>query len=66
MAKSKKPNYAKLEEFDPGTTEELSLHYREILRLIGENPDREGLLNPGICPRSERDPDVGTVSGGIS
>ncbi len=24
--------------------EELTLHYREILRLLGENPDREGLL----------------------
>ncbi len=44
MAIKKKLNYEKLEEFDPKTTEELSFHYKEILRLIGENPDREGLL----------------------
>ena len=43
MAIRKKPNYEKLEEFDQKTTEELSFHYKEILRLIGENPDREGL-----------------------
>jgi GTP cyclohydrolase IA len=43
MAVKKKPNYEKLEEFDPETTRELGIHYREILRLIGENPDREGL-----------------------
>jgi len=43
MAVKKKLNYEKLEEFDPETTRELGIHYREILRLIGENPDREGL-----------------------
>ena len=43
MAIRKKPNYEKLEEFDQKTTEELSFHYKEILRLIGKNPDREGL-----------------------
>jgi GTP cyclohydrolase I len=36
-------NYEKVEEYDPGTTEELAVHYKEILRLIGENPAREGL-----------------------
>lgn len=44
MATKKTKNYAKVEEFDPKATEELSVHYREVLRLIGENPDREGLL----------------------
>jgi len=43
MAKQKKLNYEKVEEFDAKTTEELAFHYKEILRLIGENPDREGL-----------------------
>ena len=43
MAIKKKLNYEKVEEFDQKTTEELSFHYKEILRLIGENPDREGL-----------------------
>jgi GTP cyclohydrolase IA len=40
----KKLSYERFEEYDPETLEALSLHYREILRLIGENPDREGLL----------------------
>lgn len=44
MTTKKKVNYEKVEEFDQKTTEELAVHYREILRLIGENPDREGLL----------------------
>ena len=44
MAVKKKPNYEKLEEFNEKTTEELGIHYKEILRLIGENPEREGLL----------------------
>ncbi len=40
----KKKNYEKLEEYNTAATDELAIHYREILRLIGENPDREGLL----------------------
>jgi GTP cyclohydrolase IA len=40
----KRLSYEKSEEFNPETLEALSFHYREILRLIGENPDREGLL----------------------
>jgi len=36
--------YEKVEEYDAQTTDELAIHYKEILRLIGENPDREGLL----------------------
>jgi GTP cyclohydrolase IA len=39
----KKLSYERFEEWDPATLDELSHHYREILRLIGENPDREGL-----------------------
>jgi GTP cyclohydrolase I len=39
-----KLSYEKFEDFDPDRIEKLSYHYREILRLIGENPDREGLL----------------------
>ena len=30
--------------FDESRTRELAGHYREILRLIGEDPDRDGLL----------------------
>jgi GTP cyclohydrolase IA len=40
----KKLSYERSEEWDPVKLEELSHHYREILRLIGENPEREGLL----------------------
>jgi GTP cyclohydrolase IA len=43
MAKQKRLNYEKVEEFDIKATEELAFHYKEILRLIGENPNREGL-----------------------
>lgn len=43
MNSKKKSNYEKIEEFDPKTTAELAGHYKEILRLIGENPNREGL-----------------------
>jgi GTP cyclohydrolase IA len=37
-------DYEKVEEYNPEKLDQLSFHYKEILRLIGENPDREGLL----------------------
>ncbi len=37
-------SYKSEEQFDPQVTEELAGHYREILRLLGEDPAREGLL----------------------
>jgi len=36
--------YQKEEHYDEALTQELSEHYREILRLLGEDPGREGLL----------------------
>jgi len=39
-----KLSYEKFEDYDAAKLEKLSYHYKEILRLIGENPDREGLL----------------------
>ncbi len=36
--------YTKIEQFDPLITDQLSEHYKEILGLLGEDPDREGLL----------------------
>lgn len=36
--------YTKVDSYDESTTTEIARHYREILRLLGENPDREGLL----------------------
>ena len=36
--------YTKEEQYDPQLTEALAGHYREILRLLGEDPGREGLL----------------------
>lgn len=32
------------ENYDAEVTEEIAGHYREILRLLGENPSRDGLL----------------------
>lgn len=36
--------YEKIERYNKDNTEKLALHYKEILRLLGENPQREGLL----------------------
>ena len=36
--------YTKEEQFDVDATRQISVHVREILRLLGEDPDREGLL----------------------
>lgn len=36
--------FTKIEEFDTETTKKLSEHYREVLKLLGEDPEREGLL----------------------
>ena len=39
--------YTKEDIYGESTTEKIAAHYREILRLLGENPDREGLVkNP--------------------
>ena len=36
--------YKDIEQYDAHTTAELQKHYTEILRLLGEDPGREGLL----------------------
>ena len=36
--------YKKIEHYDEDVTKEIMKNYRETIRLIGENPDREGLL----------------------
>lgn len=36
--------YRKIESYDEGTTEALRGNYKNILQLLGENPEREGLL----------------------
>lgn len=36
------------ENHDPKLVEEIAYHYREIIRLIGEDPEREGLLKTPI------------------
>lgn len=36
--------YSRDDIYDEKVTAEIAAHYREILRLIGEDPDREGLL----------------------
>jgi len=37
--------YSRTEHYDQAVTTALTEHYRETLALLGENPDREGLLN---------------------
>jgi GTP cyclohydrolase I len=37
--------YSQVEEWDDEKTRQLSEHYKEILRLLGEDPDREGLAD---------------------
>lgn len=36
--------YRKIEEYGAATTTEIAAHIKEILRLLGEDPEREGLL----------------------
>lgn len=36
--------YTKEEIYDQKTTDEIAVHVKEILRLIGEDPEREGLV----------------------
>ena len=36
--------YLKEERYDEQTTAAIAEHYREILRLLGEDPEREGLI----------------------
>lgn len=36
-------SYERIERFDNLTTQTLANHYKEVLSLIGEDPDREGL-----------------------
>lgn len=35
--------YERIDQFDDESTKKLSAHYKEILRIIGEDPSREGL-----------------------
>lgn len=36
--------YQRIDKFDPKAIERLSAHYLEVLKEIGENPEREGLV----------------------
>lgn len=41
---SVRKRFARLEEYDDALTEKLAKNYRETLNLIGEDPNRDGLL----------------------
>jgi len=41
----KNGGYHKVEKYNEETIEKLAVHYKETLSLIGEDPEREGLLN---------------------
>lgn len=47
---NKKENigYEKIESYNQKSIKELSKHYKEVLRLIGEDPEREGLIETPI------------------
>lgn len=40
--------YKRIEDYDEAVTQELAVHYKEALRLLGEDPEREGLLKTPI------------------
>jgi len=40
----KDSGFAKIERFDKNRLDQLTRHYKEIIKLIGEDPEREGLL----------------------
>ena len=40
--------YKRIDEYNDETIRELAAHYKEILRLIGENPEREGLIDSPV------------------
>lgn len=37
-------HYSKIEKYDTETTNQLIDHYSEIIKILGEDPDREGLV----------------------
>ncbi len=44
MAYQDPAGYEKIDNYNPETIEKLAFHYKEILKLLGESPEREGLL----------------------
>lgn len=40
--------YSKIESWDDEKTQKLADHYKEILKLLGEDPEREGLVDTPI------------------
>ncbi len=45
MGNTNDNGYAKIERYNPETLEKLAYHYKEILDLIGEDSNREGLID---------------------
>ena len=37
--------YTKIDQYNPKQTDSIALHYKGILKALGENTEREGILN---------------------
>lgn len=48
IEENKMDGYEKLDLYNKSTIDELAYHYKEILRLIGEDSEREGLLDTPV------------------
>ena len=67
-------NYEREDKYDLEKIEQLKYHYREVLRLLGEDPEREGLIKTPervakawsyLTKGYDQDPAVGNVQGGL-
>jgi GTP cyclohydrolase I len=49
--------YHKVEKYDEDVTQKLIGHYHEVIKQLGENPQRDGLLRPRKGGQSHAIPD---------
>ncbi len=44
VIENKMDDYEKIDQYNMGKIQDLASHYREVLTLVGEDPEREGLM----------------------